>query len=127
MNRREGKDRETTRDAPLSRQPTTAMIKATSHTPGPWCLDNPIHADTVDKVYHSIDAGKGFPDDDGQGFGISGCLYLPDARLIAAAPELLAALKAVMERCEVFENVPSDAGRIIESARAAIAKAEGRS
>jgi hypothetical protein len=93
-----------------------------AHTPGPWF------------VVEDENCGRWiFPNKDGRGFAQDGS-YLAicaeviggaNARLIAAAPDLLAALKAAIEdagwayasfcRCEVCEQV-----------RAAIAKAEGR-
>lgn len=51
-----------------------------------------------------------------------------DARLIAAAPDLLTSLKDVLTICTMFDraNLKDMQGRF-DSARAAIAKAEGRS
>lgn len=68
-----------------------------SHTPGPWILDSPVHKLLVDRLYHFIDAGRGycaagFLGDGEDGFGLSGVMSLADARLIVAAPELLEAL-----------------------------------
>lgn len=48
------------------------------------------------------------------------------ARLIAAAPDLLEALKAFEECFVVAGGMPFDDDTIVEMARAAIAKAEGR-
>jgi len=55
-----------------------------------------------------------------------------DARLIAAAPDLLAALRAVASTYRTFRNVPKDEqewtpldDEALEAAFAAIAKAEG--
>ena len=55
--------------------------------------------------------------------------FTPDARLIAAAPDLLEALKAVFEHCEMVHNRwgedsnLTEANAAIAAGRAAIAKA----
>lgn len=84
-------------------------------TPGPWavCADNASSA-----FGHSVVAGEGL---------IAERLDRDDARLIAAAPELLDALKRVM----ASEHSNAGGGRECccvahENARAAIAKAEGK-
>lgn len=86
------------------------MSQQPEHTPGPWT----------------------YGDD-----GISGCSFVPepptadtphglglrleaDARLIAAAPDLLAALRAICEAGDAIEVMNA-----LPTARAAIAKAEG--
>ena len=91
------------------------------HTPGPWSFyddsndgkTNRIEivaiGKTVARIYHSV------PDED-----------LPNARLIAAAPELLASLQIMVDR---FIDTEGSFGawenEAIEVARAAIAKATG--
>jgi hypothetical protein len=91
------------------------------HTPGPWRLDGEYHGDMVEDGYHFIDAGDGFHSDDRDtGFSISGCISHENARLISAAPDILAALKAI---CSEF----SQGHPLIVSGRAAIAKAEPKS
>lgn len=63
------------------------------HTQGPWRLDDPIHAHVLGEDYHVIDAGiwhKG-------GFHIATFISEADAKLIAAAPELLAACLRTLE------------------------------
>lgn len=87
------------------------------HTPGPWKFyddsndgkTNRIEivaiGKTVARIYHSV------PEED-----------LPNARLIAAAPELLAALQAVADYW-AGGDVPAD---IDAAMRAAIAKATGQ-
>ena len=80
------------------------------HTPGPWTF---VHEGGIDGGYF-IDAKEDvvvLP---------RGRLNEADARLIAAAPDLLAALKAVMEAAEKWSPA-------IDQGRAAIAKAEGTS
>lgn len=84
------------------------------HTPGPWAF---------------VQGGSGdFPTWNVR-IATRGVITLPptasmetmdaDARLIAAAPELLEALRPIAERGEI-------SAKIIAKARAAIAKAEGR-
>ena len=48
-----------------------------------------------------------------------------NARLIAAAPELLAALKAMLSMFRDHEQYDDDSAQVIAEARAAISKAEG--
>ena len=101
------------------------------HTPGPW-IATEWH-DIRDNG-HGFDVG-GHPDHNA---GLSAAVYSgPDcaanARLIAAAPELLEALERTMNR---LECVTRDAGLVwrewsgvedtLTAARAAIAKARGQ-
>lgn len=52
--------------------------------------------------------------------------YKPDARLIAAAPELYDALYDVVAYCESTHLVPSERfGKVLAKAKAALAKASG--
>lgn len=103
------------------------------HTPGPWeYFDHPAYTNVFTvgprefKTVAEVRAGN---EEDG----------LPEqteanARLIAAAPDLLAALLAILQAHEItsdhFEEVEVDGemvrpGAISELARAAIAKAKG--
>ena len=92
------------------------MKTKTQHTPGPWINCN-----------NHVDDSNGVP-------LVRSCrdferLNPADFRLIAAAPELLAALRGalnVMENAS-FDFQPHESIRLagIEDARAAIAKAEG--
>lgn len=87
------------------------------HTPGPWhfapslddtyvvCESDDNGASTVALVY-AADAAK------------------PDARLIAAAPDLLAALEKVLAAYEAARE-PGHGTILIDEARAALAKARG--
>ena len=97
-----------------------------AHTPGPWRFEQDGH-----EPYWNVD----MPMQDGSpGYGYANAMVYTteaDARLIAAAPELLAALHDIITCAHV--NTPyggkayciSD-GRM-DAARAAINKAEGRS
>jgi len=71
-------------------------IVDSGHTPGPWRLDDPTAFDhresLINDDYHFVDAGDGFHAQNGNGFGLSGFMSIDDARLIAAAPDLLEAL-----------------------------------
>jgi len=70
----------------------------TKHTPGPWVLDDLAHSHVVDADYHVIESGKGYHLDgeESDGFNVTGCISLDDASLIAAAPDLLAALERAL-------------------------------
>jgi hypothetical protein len=86
------------------------------HTPGPWVvyddsndgktnrIEIAARGKTVARIYHSVPAED-----------------LPNARLIAAAPELLAALKYIVNVCSAIDPQGEEAH---ERANAAIAKAE---
>lgn len=89
-----------------------------NHTPGPWALDNPASLIVRAPARHAASQR------------IADCrALLPDAELranaalIAAAPELLAALQALAAVCE-NEGFPY-LGNVLPKARAAIAKATG--
>lgn len=81
------------------------------HTPGPWFYD--VHPDKSQAIfwdsrgYTVFHLSHTFPND-----------VRANARLIAAAPDLLAALKDAVEIAE-------SQGHIVKTARAAIAKATG--
>lgn len=64
------------------------------HTPGPWRAMEYDHTREPRHTYWHIEAGRGFHNPDkteGDGFCLSGFLSEANARLIAAAPELLEA------------------------------------
>ena len=97
------------------------------HTPGPWTFDGPDGWQSLDVVArhgggnettvaiaNSIDSS--FAPDDETGIG--------NASLIAAAPELLAALQAYVSADDECMG-DSIGGDIRNAARAAIAKATG--
>jgi len=91
------------------------------HTPGPWEVSpSGVLIGTAADPYQAIATII-----DGHG-SVSPCELAPNARLIAAAPELLQALQALLsytEACEGLLNA-SPAGQVI-AARNAIAKATG--
>lgn len=109
---------------------------STQHTPGPWRVKYPLRAterlrivtDTV-KTQEIATVAKVY----------GGCDYLVynvNARLIAAAPELLAVLRRVQPHLEGqrdrYAKLGLDAAfedyeNLIQAARAVIAKAEGQS
>jgi hypothetical protein len=95
------------------------------HTPGPWVIDdsNPnLVARLVNGVYEYVCAVEP------SSFSNRECNQEQeeaDARLIAAAPDLLEALKMAMLDWENMRVVPP-ASRPHKAARAAIAKAEGK-
>ena len=83
-----------------------------THSPHPWTLSNDDHPDVIDA----------------NGDAIAEILCPPDGPLIASAPKLLAALKAMVaaywtgsEDCE-----PGDEPSMVKDALAAIVEAEGQ-
>jgi len=119
-----------------------ATDRIASYTPGPWREHAPKIDGIVEQTYRCIVAGCGyFPDENedepnSSGFKITTYIKPADARLIAAAPDLLEALQKAadtfrdlglmftllgktqaVEACQIAE----------EYSRAAITKAEGRS
>lgn len=103
-----------------------APVSTDRHTPGPWKEHAPNIDGEVDKTYRQITAGVGyFPgldEPESAGFKLTGFISPADARLIAAAPELLAACKRLGA---VINDHVSLAD--VDALDAAIAKAEGRS
>lgn len=86
------------------------------HTKGPWSLD---FGDGGAVIYEEgVGTIANVPDD------LIASSY--NAALIAAAPELLAALKRLVEEFGEYYEVCDDAGQqTMDAAHAAIAKAEG--
>lgn len=72
-----------------------------SHTPAPWKQSAPKIDGVADEIYRQIVAGCGyFPDEHedepgSTGFKLTGFIKPADARLIAAAPDMYAALNDV--------------------------------
>jgi len=97
----------------------------TTHTPGPW------HTETLG---HTVRVVSGRPADGpyGDDVIVIGDLHDPtkraDASLIAAAPELLDALRDLLGTPGPYAKprTLSDAARVRAKAEAAIRKAEGR-
>lgn len=97
------------------------------HTPGPWTVDRAWHIDKgflriirdprLERVAMIPDVERELEE------------ALGDAHLIAAAPDLLDALRSIVEHSQEFgglEDAETMLVRIAEKARAAIAKAEGQ-
>lgn len=96
------------------------------HTPGPWRLSG-----------HSEDSPEKLSVEDGNGYFIAevdfGLAQKANARLIAAAPELLEALKELVKANEdhnesvskVIGELPGWKDSYLDKARSAIAKALG--
>jgi hypothetical protein len=99
-----------------------------THTPGPWAAD-----DDLPEIYSTVDQhSRGYlavvRGNDSRNKPLPADEVRANARLIAAAPELLAALKEVAEGCESRLRKGKDAGDLntLRLCRAAITKAEGR-
>jgi hypothetical protein len=115
-----------------------------AHTPGPWVIgkETYFHAVRSDggKTTRSTpllpikEAGDDFPREVAlvwhnlKGQGESAAIDIANARLIAAAPELLAVVKKLRHAINVLGLDPVDENytSIVEQADMAIAKAEGR-
>jgi hypothetical protein len=116
-------------------------MSAPKHTPGPWrwlggyaligdhgkrpCILAPLRSRAEPGNYK-----LGFRNDRGTLEAVDAFDDHPDARLIAAAPELLAACKTLFEELTMrFDGAPDSRtrwmGEHVERLRAAIAKAEG--
>jgi hypothetical protein len=104
-------------------KPSTA-----SHTPGPWRVEWPTQPDAMSEVFAPSPPGDAYPWRVAYVMRDSNKHQQPiddaNARLIAAAPELLEALKEVYTL--TGENHPARAPAVWERARLTIAKAEGR-
>jgi len=94
------------------------------HTPGPWTAEPPDHVD----IY-----GNPVPVDlftpeywfiSGPGADVHGLMTAADARLIAAAPDLLAVLQDLQESAGYWSEYDVPIG-IVERINAAIAQATG--
>lgn len=92
----------------------------TNHTPGPWFCDGPVirgDADGASSVSVASVLDVAWP------FGRrAGPAAQFNARLIAAAPDMLEALKAAQSLIEII--IPFD-GEVSRMVRKAIAKADG--
>ena len=99
-----------------------------SHTPGPWAAKppdggKPVGCDLVDLMSRS-DLQSDYWFIAGPGADVHGHMSEADARLIAAAPDLLCALQELL----AVVNVRIDDKRIaqFDNARAAVASATGQ-
>lgn len=102
------------------------MSKAT-HTPGPWSVSDMNASGNVSEDYLFIEPGIAVIERKVAGQDAND---MPDARLIAAAPELLAALQLLDEAyCNVSPAMTrqdrANGRTALIKARAAIAKATG--
>jgi hypothetical protein len=105
-------------------------------TPGPWTVDH------LGKVRSSVDGGKGFIADPGDGryynsIPRDAAISLANARLIAAAPDLAEALESFAALADEIERMATENGSSPDAwaksvewedlckARAALAKARG--
>jgi len=97
---------------------------STQHTPGPWHWDgNPCNYDKEQEAPWLVDANYSFPPILG---GTITCQSDADARLIAAAPDLLEALKNLLAQYStVHETGDMEMQSAIDFAHTAIAKATG--
>lgn len=86
------------------------------HTPGPWMVKPSHHSEW----YNWVDTEKGDSVCATTAAGIPRLEAIENAHLIAAAPDLLSALKFITEKCSLYG--PADRAR--EMAEKAITKAE---
>lgn len=86
------------------------------HTPGPWYSSR-----------QSPDAIQGLVISEASGVNVAVTYNPKDARLIAAAPELLAALERARDHLIMSGTKCTDAPEALAQARAAIAAAKGTS
>jgi len=88
----------------------------TTHTPGPW--ENSGHlAIKAGHIQYSMTASTAYPSKGGL------TTTAADVRLMAAAPDLLAALQSIVASADA--NCGDSLANAINTARAAIAKAGG--
>lgn len=116
----------------------------TTHTPGPWKWtsdnagpDDEYGCPTVVEIDPHKFKSTGYASNPvligANGLHVihAGCgEYTPydntsDAVLIAAAPELLAALEVCVKQCADYENMTEECAAAFRNARSAIAKAKG--
>lgn len=89
-----------------------------AHTPGPWNI-----RDEHSGLYLLFGDGSGFPLPTVTSRDATGKQGRANAHLMAAAPDLLVALKGLLGEIESYE-FDGNAATACEKARAAIAKAE---
>lgn len=86
------------------------------HTPGPWRFTSRPHDGNYMRIHCSSDPNEGD--------NLRGYCGEANARLIAAAPDLLEACKAMLACCYDLER-NDETIAAVETTRAAIAKATG--
>lgn len=101
--------------------------KIVMHTPGPWEVDTSQTTDEHPHYFYVNGEGNGdfiCHDAHGTRFAMSGHIGLANAKLCAAAPDLLAALKECEQTlARAITGEPTLAGCALSQARAAIEKA----
>jgi len=104
------------------------MNMETKHTPGPWILDSGRTIKTQSGDFYIT---YGTEKKTGNPLFRNFCELDENARLIASAPELLAALEGLFEQCAMVHKHWGDgangkqADAAIAAGRAAIARAKG--
>jgi hypothetical protein len=106
-----------------------------AHTPGPWVALTWLARNPIDRPYYRfIEGGSGYffhlKPEESRGFCVTGFLHDADARLLAAAPDLLASLQELTADCELVDTAGGAGPEnwdALKRARAAIAKATGDS
>ncbi len=93
-----------------------------AHTPAPWAVDGTLHSGDLDVI--SAD-GRIAMIDDSRATGWNEPTIKANARLIAAAPDLLAALQMVEAIWSRDQTANIDPESPLAKVRAAIAKATG--
>ncbi|CUJ58749.1 Uncharacterised protein [Achromobacter xylosoxidans] len=101
----------------------------TKHTPGPWYLRTNRHPETDGRPWGWLDLHPPGSTEKAQPSGVrvtwtKGDRSEANARLIAAAPELLEALEWALRAMEARNPLWAEGERFV-AARAAIAKAKG--
>lgn len=102
-----------------------------AHTPGPWIVDETSDARSAGYIREEkqTEDGRRISVARASSSGRRHSEFLANARLISAAPDLLAELKALVELIKERSYVPGyeDLGAHVTGSERAIAKAEGKS
>ena len=109
------------------RQPQGKGDRVSGHTAGPWTIKWGFNIYGSDRNYPDSDrivANAGSHSNNKFSAEVT-AENEANARLIAAAPELLEALRDLMLSCGALDGDPRSDNRAERQARAAIAKAEG--
>ena len=100
-----------------------------THTPGPWGIAVPEQTDAVQRLvtFEGSEYGQAVATIHGPGWGATQEGMQANARLIAAAPELLEILQTITSHAqETYPHFESERGQLeIAEALTAIAKATG--